>query len=53
MKNYECWLDACNKESRLLGRELYLDNDDTFKRFIEFKMKNIYGHENWRQRTND
>ena len=35
MKNYEYWLDACNKESRLLGRELYLDNDETFKRFIE------------------
>ena len=49
--DYERWLAACNKELRLLGREPYLDNDENFKRFIEFKMKNIFGNENWKERT--
>ena len=49
--DYERWLAACNNERRLLGEELYPDNDETFSRFIDFKMKNIFGKENWKERT--
>ena len=49
--DYERWLAACNNERRLLGEELYPDNDETFSRFIDFKMKNFFGNENWKERT--
>ena len=49
--DYERWLAACNNERRLLGEELYPDNDETFSRFIDLKMKNFFGNENWKERT--
>ena len=49
--DYERWLAACNNERRLLGEEPYIDNDETFSRFIDFKMKNYFGNENWKERT--
>ena len=48
--DYERWLAACNNERRLLGEEPYIDNDETFNHFIDFKMKNIFGKENWNER---
>jgi hypothetical protein len=49
--DYERWLAACNNERRLLGEELYPDNDETLSRFIDFKIKIFFGKENWKERT--